>query len=72
MAGNQADSQRQRHEPGRPSAWRRRRKAAERHEPCEKYVGQRNKGGENQNAEEIFQCVYSFKTKKEIILCQEV
>ena len=30
------------------------------------------RGGENQNAEEIFQCVYSFKTKKEIILCQEV
>ena len=31
---------------------------------CEKYVGQRNKRGENQNAEEIFQCIYSFKEKE--------
>ena len=47
---------------------------AQRYEPGEKYVGQRHKRGENQNAEEIFQCIYSFKEKKEIkiILCQEV
>ena len=31
-----------------------------------KYVGQRNKGSKNQNAEEIFQCIHSFQKKKEI------
>jgi len=66
MAGNPADGQRQRYESGGPSAWRRGRQATERNEPGEKYVGQRNKRSENQNAEEIFQCFYSFKKKKEI------